>query len=162
MIRRHFLISSFFALAACAGPIGPITLAPNATLIVVRHVDREGEDLSAAGHARAQALVTALDGMAIDAIYSPGIKRNLDTAAPLAATRGLPTTRLAQEAPTRGLTRHGAGETVIWVGNKGNIRTIWDDLGLADPAPLEYGDLHIIRADAAGTLTIERRHFGAR
>lgn len=161
MFRRHFLVSSIAAIAACSGPQGAVSLAPNSTLIVVRHADRDGEDLSAKGKARAQDLVKALNGMPLDAIFSPGIKRNVDTAAPLAAARNLPNQHLPSEAPTRGLVAASAGNTVIWIGNKGNIKSIWEDLRLSDPAPLEYGDLHIIRSDAGGAVRIERRRFGA-
>ena len=57
------------------------------TLIVLRHTDRQGleGDLSKKGRARAEALVLALRDFEIDAIYSPGIQRNLDTAAPLSS-----------------------------------------------------------------------------
>ncbi|WP_299924341.1 histidine phosphatase family protein [uncultured Pelagimonas sp.] len=161
MLRRSFVFSTTAFLTACAMGTGNLALAPNSTLIVVRHSDRDGEDLSAAGHARSKALVKALEGMNLDAIFSPGIKRNLDTAAPLAKARGLPSQRIPQETPTAGLVTQGAGKSVIWIGNKGNIKTIWEDLRLSDPAPLEYGDLHILRSDAGGAVTIERRRFGA-
>ncbi|MDA7426192.1 histidine phosphatase family protein [Thalassococcus lentus] len=163
MRRRIFLFSSIAAagLAGCAAGPDSFSMAPNSTLIVVRHADRKDEDLTAAGRARARALVKALDGMKLDAIYSPGIKRNLDTAMPLSKARSLPITRRPQEAPTAPLVTEGAGKTVIWVGNKGNIAQIWEDLRLTDPAPLEYGDLFIVRSDATGAVTIERRRFGA-
>lgn len=160
MHRRFLLISLSLFLAACSQAPMNLALAPGSTLIVTRHADRDGEDLNARGRARAQALVRALDGMALDGIYSPGIRRNLDTAAPLAAARALDVNRVPQEAPTATLVRDGAGGTVIWIGNKGNIATIWDDLSLPEPAPLEYGDLHIIRSDAEGTTSIERRRYG--
>ncbi|MGH1415131.1 MAG: histidine phosphatase family protein [Pelagimonas sp.] len=161
MLRRTFLLTGSAWLSACAAVPHDLSLAPNSTLIVVRHADRDGENLSAAGIERSKALVKALDGMPLDAIFSPGIKRNMDTAAPLVAARGLPNQRLPQEAPTTGLVTQGAGKTVIWVGNKGNIATIWEDLRLSDPAPLEYGDLFIVRSDAFGAVTVEQRHFGA-
>lgn len=160
MHRRFFLASVLAtALAACANP-GQVRLAPGSTLYVVRHGDRDGENLNAKGKDRARALVTALDGLPLDAIFSPGLQRNLDTAAPLSAARGLPIERLAQESPAAKLAQAGGGRATIWIGNKGNIQSIWDALSLPDPAPLEYGDLHIIGADNAGRLTVERRRFG--
>lgn len=161
MFRRQFLISSIAAMAACTRPSGTMSLAPKSTLVVVRHSDRDGENLSIAGKARSHDLVKALESTPLDAIFSPGIKRNIDTATPLATARNLSPQHLPSEAPTRGLITASAGNTVIWVGNKGNIKTIWDDLRLSDPAPLNYGDLHIIRSDAVGAVSIERRHFGA-
>lgn len=148
-------------LMACTGLAGPLALAPNSTLIVTRHADRDGENLNAAGKARAKALVKALEGVTLDAIYAPGIQRNLDSAGPLATARGLSIQRIPQEAPTSPLVIQGAGKSVIWVGNKGNINTIYDDLKLSDPRPLAYGDLHFIRSNATGVVTIERRRYGA-
>ncbi|WP_233140005.1 histidine phosphatase family protein [Marivita geojedonensis] len=135
-------------------------MARNTTLIVTRHGDRDGEVLSLKGQQRALALVSALQGMALDAIYSPGIKRNLDTAAPLSNARGLPIERRTQENPAPRLAQEAAGRSVIWIGNKGNIQNIWDSFALLEPAPLEYGDLHIVRVDANGRVTVERRRFG--
>lgn len=158
MNRRHFLYLGLAGLSACTGS-GPVTLAPNTTLVVVRHTDRIGDDLSDLGRARARALVPALADVPLDAIYSPGIQRNLDTAAPLSAARDLPVTRRAGENAAPGLARDSAGRSVIWIGNKGNITPIWANLQLPGPAPLDYGDLHIVRVDAAGQVTVERRRF---
>ncbi|WP_417210757.1 histidine phosphatase family protein [Antarctobacter sp.] len=160
MLRRLFLISLVSVTAACGVLPGNLALGPNSTLIVTRHADRDGEDLNDKGRARARALVKAVDGLGVAHIYSPGIKRNLDTAEPLAQALGLPVKRLPQENPTPALVERGAGTVVIWVGNKGNIATIWEDLRLSEPSPLAYGDLHIIRSDAQGRVTIERRRYG--
>ena len=136
-------------------------MAPNTTLYVVRHGDRLKENLSEKGQQRARDLVTALEGAPLDFIFSPSIQRNLDTAAPLSEARGLPTLWRAQEFPTARILREANGKSAIWVGNKNNIRKIWEDLSLPEPAPLEYGDLHVIRSDAAGNISVERRRFGA-
>lgn len=162
--RRLFLAASLGGasglLTACASPGGgTVHLAPGSRLIVVRHGDRTDENLNDLGKARAAALPAALEGMPLDAILSPGIQRNLDTAAPLAAARGLPITRMPQERPARRIAAAHAGKSVIWVGNKGNIQSIWDDLGLPGAPPLGYGDLFIVTADADGTLRVERRRW---
>ncbi len=160
MLRRVFLmVGAATLVAGCVSGSRNLALAPGSTLIVVRHSDRDGENLSDLGHRRSRALVRALEGFDIAAIHAPGIQRNLDTAAPLSEARQLPVERIPQEAPTGPLVARGAGRTVIWIGNKGNIRTIWDDLNLPEPAPLDYGDLHIIRADADGRVSVERRRF---
>lgn len=158
MNRRHVLYLGLAGLCACTGS-GPVALAPDTTLVMVRHADRIGDDLSDLGRARAQALVPALADVPLDAIYSPGIQRNLDTAAPLSAARNLPVTRRAGENAAPRLARDSAGRSVIWIGNKGNIIPIWADLGLPGPPPLDYGDLHIVRVDAAGRVQVERRRF---
>ncbi|SHG76611.1 histidine phosphatase family protein [Marivita hallyeonensis] len=160
-MHRRFFLSSLTALAVagCTTP-GSVRLAPNTTLIVVRHSDRDGENLNAKGLERSRALVAALEGDPLDAIYSPSIQRNLDTAAPLSDARGLPIERRPQENPAPRLAREAVGRSVIWIGNKGNIQSIWDSFSLPQPAPLDYGDLFIARADANGRVTVERRRFG--
>ncbi len=170
MSRRLFLTGSlagsFVGLAACGDTSLPggkprqIRLAPGTTLIMVRHVDRKDENLSAKGLARAKALPAALDGIPLDVIYSPGIQRNLDTAKPLAAARDMAITRIPQERPAPIIAARSPGQSVIWIGNKGNLKSIWADLRLPDEPPLEYGDLFIIRADANGQLSVERRRWG--
>jgi len=163
MHRRTFVtLLSAVPLSACAvAPLG-LSMAPNSTLIVTRHADREGNsgDLSDVGRERARALVDAVAELDVAHIYSPGIQRNLDTATPLSEALNLPIKRIPQESPTPALVERGAGTVVIWIGNKGNLATIWEDLRLTDPAPLEYGDLHIVRSDANGAVTIERRRYG--
>ena len=83
-------------------------------------------------------------------------------AAPLARARGMRVRTPLSANLSRHLVQKSAGKTVIWIGNKGNIRTIWDDLALPEPAPLTYGDLAIIRADADGAVSVEMRFFGPR
>lgn len=171
--RRSFLaitlLGSSAVLAGCsglptAGPAasgGVVRLAPDTRLILVRHADRAGEDLTEAGIARAAALPATLAGIPLDAILSPGIKRNLDTAAPLVAARDLPVTRLAQERPAPLIASRFGAQSVIWIGNKGNLQSIWDDLGLDGAPPLDYGDLFIVTADSAGVLSVDRRRWEA-
>lgn len=163
MVLRSGLAAVALGLAACNGAApgsGQVRLAPGSTLILVRHGDRTETDLNAKGRARAAALPAALEGIALDAIYSPGIKRNLDTARPLATARDLPITRVGQERPAPVLASLGAGKTAIWIGNKGNLQSIWDDLGLDGAPPLDYGDLFIVRAVGSGRLSLERRRWG--
>lgn len=157
--RRSALILGLSGLAACA-PVARVmgqSLAPNSRVIIYRHADRDGDDLSAAGHARSTAFAGALDGIPIDAIYSPGIQRNLDTAAPLLTARNLPVSRISGDQIARRLSRLSAGRSIVWVGNRGNLNAIWDRFGFEGPPPLEYGDLFIVETDAAGTVRIDRR-----
>ncbi len=156
LTRRLFLLS---ALAACTSKPRSVELPPGTRLIIYRHADRDGEDLSAKGIARAQAFADALKSERIDAIFSPGIQRNLDTARPLADAKGLTISRMPQENPTARLMREGAGKTIVWVGNKGNLAQIWADLGAQDPAPLAYGDLFIVTRGPGGIPRIERKRI---
>ncbi|MDJ0627845.1 MAG: histidine phosphatase family protein [Rhodobacter sp.] len=159
MLDRRLFLACLFFLAACASP-GQVAVPPATTLIVLRHADRTGDDLNATGIARAEALVTALDGIPIDAIYAPGIQRNLDTAAPLAQARGLDIQRIPAENPAARLMAAGAGKTIVWVGNKGNLQSIWDAIAAPEPAPLQYGDLYFVTRARVGSPLVERRRFG--
>lgn len=159
MRRRSFLLGAAAFAAACTRETGPVDFPPDTTLYVVRHMDRDGSDLSEFGIARAQALVAELEGEQIDSIYSPGIPRNLDSAAPLAEARGLEIERRPQESPTRRLVREAAGRSVLWMGNKGNIRKIWEDLRLEGLPPLEYGELFVVSRTGTGPVEIDRRTF---
>jgi hypothetical protein len=154
--RRSFLALTAALLVAPAVQ-AQVAVPPGTKLIIVRHADRTGENLNDRGKARAKALVGALAGMPIDAIYSPGFQRNLDTAAPLAAARGLAVTRIPADNPAARLMAEGAGKTIVWVGNKGNLQSIWDDLGAPGPAPLEYGDLFIVESGGNGPKVTRRR-----
>lgn len=157
--RRSFIVLTAAGLAACAPP-ADVSVPADTQLIVLRHADRSGDDLSEQGRARAQALIGALDGIEIDAIYSPGIQRNLDTAAPLAAARGLEIQRIPAENPAARLMSEGAGKTIVWIGNKGNLASIWEALALPEPPPVEYGDLYIVGARSIGGPSVIRRQFG--
>lgn len=160
--RRAFVLAAA-VVATIGGPATAETVQvpEGAKLIIVRHADRSGEDLNSKGIARAKALVTALDGTHVDAIYTLGIKRNLDTAAPLAEARGLPVKRIPHNNYARRILEGNAGKTVVWVGNKGNLADIWKDLAAPGRAPLEYGDLFIVERGANGAAKVTRRTFGA-
>lgn len=160
MKRRVFLaLTSAGLVTACARP-GHHRLAPGTTLILVRHGDRTGPDLNATGHARAKALIGALEGVRVDAIYAPSVQRNLDTAQPLATNRDLPINRLPTDGMAARLIAASAGKTVVWVGNKGNLREIWEALRAGGEPPLNYGDLFVVTTDKLGGLHVDRRHHG--
>lgn len=158
--RRRILAFVFFAaLVSCASP-DRVAIPDRTTLIILRHGDRDTEELNEKGRARAAALVPALAGVPVDAIYSPGIKRNLDTAGPLAKDRGLTVQRIPAENPAARLMAEGAGKTIVWVGNKGNIASIWQALGAPEPAPLNYGDLFFVTPAKFGSPRVTRTYFG--
>ncbi len=144
MLSRRLFLTLCSALLATPSLAETVQLPEGMTLIILRHADREGEELTAKGIARSEALVKALEGIKIDRIFAPSIQRNLDTAEPLATNRGLPIERLPSGNPVPGLMEAGENKTIVWVGNKGNLRAIWTAIGAADPAPLEYGDLFFV------------------
>jgi len=62
----------------------------SANVAVLLDTAHPGADLTDLGRAQAAALPTALDGVPIDAVYASTLARAQQTAAPLAAERGLP------------------------------------------------------------------------
>ena len=158
--RRKFVaLATITAVSACVSA-GHVSIPAGTRLIVLRHADRDGEELNKIGRARAMALVPALENIEIDAIYSPGFQRNLDTAAPLSAARGLPIQRLPAANPATRLMAEGRGRTIVWVGNKNNLAAIWEALGAPEPPPLNYGDLYIVEPSRFGNPHVIRGHFG--
>lgn len=161
MHRRTFVALSLGAALTGCATAGRITMPQDTTLILLRHGDRASDQLSEKGVARARALVPALEGIAIDRIYSPGLDRNLATAAPLANARRLEITRIPPTGVAQRILSESTGLTSVWVGNKGNLTEIWDTLELPGAPPLEYGDLAIVKADRRGRPQVTRLRFGA-
>jgi hypothetical protein len=163
------LISFALLFTACATTTLYSKPGTTTTVILLRHADRdEGSyDLNATGVARAKALIPEMRDMGVTAIYSPSIKRNLDTVRPLAKEIDLPITETpavsvfaAREIVTEILDRH-AGGVVVFVGNvSGNLQAVFGYLGGFGIAPVDYGDLCIIRVADQGPPQITRRRFG--
>ena len=153
--RRLFLLG---LLSACTAP-EQIKMPTGTRLILLRHGERANSNLNKRGRARARMLVRALADVHIDAIYSPRLRRNLDTVAPLATARGLIVQYLSVNNPAARLMADGAGATIVWVGNKGNIASIWKALGVAGPAPMAHEDLHVIATTRFGRPRATRRDF---
>lgn len=162
MLRREVMIGiGALALAGCAAPDRKVQLRPGTTLILVRHGEKREDALTKAGQDRADALSVALADVEIDAVYSTSYKRNVATAEPVATQKNLPILTLADYDVAPNLLAGNAGKTILWVGNKGNLAPIWEALSLPGPAPLNYGDLAFVRADAQGAVTVETVRFGA-
>ena len=138
------------------------------TVILIRHAERDDTGrLTAAGHARAQALVDAVGHMGVQEIYSPNLERNLDTVKPLAQHLGVKITLTPKiSAPMVGkicreiLTVH-AGKVVLWVGNvSGNLQAIYQRLGGEGTGPLKYGQMFILTVPDKGPTRVEKSTFG--
>lgn len=159
--RRAFLLLLSAGLAACAPmSVGTVRVPPDTRLILLRHADRDGEDLNERGIERSKTLVKALSGVPIDAIYVRDMRRNVDTAQPLARNRGLPVRRMSDTDAAARLVQLGAGKSIVWIGNTDNLSEIWAALGTPGEPPTEYGDLFFVDGDPSGTPRVERRHFG--
>lgn len=130
-------------------------------LILVRHADRDpGETLlNATGRARARALPAALADLPLDAIFIADFRRNADTAAPLAASRGLvPMVRDTDWALAAALARAADGGSAIWIGNVGNLSHLWDAYRLPGAPPVAYGEIAVLTAEG-GRWRVSRRAF---
>jgi hypothetical protein len=155
--RRRFVALTLAAsLAACAGQQD---VRPGSRLIVLRHADRAAENLSDEGRARAQGLVPTLAAYPIDAIYAPDIARNLDTARPLATARELEVQVISTTGVAARLAAAHPGGTAVWIGNKDNLRRIWQELGAPGAPPLEYGEIAIVET-TDGPPRIQRLYSG--
>ena len=162
--RRIILSLAILSVVAACGRTSVVSVPEGTTLLMLRHADRDDVQLNAKGRARAEALVAAVDGIAIDAIYAPNIQRNIDTAAPLANARGLEirlTERFDAVDSFLEIVATSAGQTIVWVGNKDNLAPIWEGLGLNRPPPLEYGDLFIVESAAPALPKVTRLRFGS-
>lgn len=156
MLTRRLLLLG--TLAACTAPV-QVKMPASTRLILLRHAERAGLDLNKQGHARSELLIRALADVHIDAIYSPRLQRNLDTVAPLAASRDLTVRHLPTDNLAARLMADGAGKTIVWVGNKGNIASIWQSLDMAGPAPLAHDDLHFLHSTRFGHPKVTQRPF---
>lgn len=155
------------ALAGCASMATVTHSQPGTTttIILTRHADRDfmASALNEKGLARAEALVKAVGGMPITAIYSPDLKRNLDTARPLAKHLGIKINVVPivmRQVATTILTEH-PGEVVLWVGNTNNRKDFFELLGGEGAAPIVYGDLYIMEIQESGDPAVTRLRYGS-
>lgn len=171
--RRRTMLSSLLAIAAIAGCAHPAPTGPTApAYLVVRHAEKvdasRDPDLSAAGHARAQALAERLDGLALAAVYATEFKRTAQTVAPSAAARAITITAYPASQPAAGFaaglrTAHPRG-TVLIAGHSNTVPGIVAALCGCEVAPMpdhEYDRLSIIRVDPDGQPRLEIERYGA-
>lgn len=162
---------AFLALAACdttqtanltAGTFLQPTLKKDITLIALRHADRDAgnEELNATGRQRAQALPATLRDYPIDAIYAPGFKRNLDTAAPLADARNMSVQNIPADSIAAQLAKEPDHNSVVWIGNKENLTKLWADTGAPGEPPLNYGEVFVVQFYKDKPAWVSQLQFG--
>ena len=157
-----FLIGGLFGCTSIIRPSPEITT----TIVLTRHADRNpfSSELNEKGRLRAQALRKAVGDMKITGIYSPNIKRNIETAKPLADHLGIMTTVVNDKTDHIGiintmLTKH-AGEVALWVGNTSNLEDIYELLNGTGEPPTSYGDLFILKINNTDRAEITKSHYG--
>jgi phosphohistidine phosphatase SixA len=130
------------------------------TIILLRHAGRdiysgEADDpLTWQGRRRAQHLPEVIGDMGITAIYCTNLRRNRETAQPLADHLGLKLNlvsqsrlydykKLSRELLDEFFAKH-AGGVVVWVGNIRNVEEMYKLLDGTGSPPTEYGDVFIV------------------
>ena len=130
------------------------------TIILLRHAGRdiysgEADDpLTWQGRRRAQHLPEVIGHMGITAIYCTNLRRNRETAQPLADHLGLKLNlvsqsrlydykKLSRELLDEFFAKH-AGGVVVWVGNIRNVEEMYKLLDGTGSPPTEYGDVFIV------------------
>lgn len=154
----------FLAALLCA-LVGNATVATAAhespAIYVMRHLNTpEGErdpDLLPAGKENAERLVHWMHGKPLTAIYVTDYKRTRQTAAPLAAERGI-TVKVYNPADTAALialvrSEHGP---VLIVGHSNTVPDIVEQLGGTRPAPLTHPDFGDVWTVAGGKSTRDK------
>ncbi len=130
------------------------------TVIILRHAGRDmsldvqDPPLTWAGRNRAKALVEVLGDKGVTAIYCSNLRRNRETAQPLADHLGLEPNvvsarrltdpkELASELLDEFLNKHTGG-VVVWVGNLRNVEEMYKLVDGTGSPPTKYGTLVIV------------------
>jgi hypothetical protein len=137
------------------------------TVILIRHADRNEQSfLTPKGKLRAKALVESVKSMNISVIYSPNLKRNLDTVQPLADYLGIDitlapkTSFFSVDAIAKEILDKHAGKVILWVGNvSGNLQAMYRRLGGKRNGPLKYGEISVLTIPDKGEVVESNLRF---
>jgi phosphohistidine phosphatase SixA len=146
------------------------------TIILLRHAGRdiysgEADDpLTWQGRRRAQHLPEVIGHMGITAIYCTNLRRNRETAQPLADHLGLKLNlvsqsrlydykKLSRELLDEFFAKH-AGGVVVWVGNIRNVEEMYKLLDGTGSPPTEYGDVFIVTVPDVTPPRIKKMTYG--
>jgi phosphohistidine phosphatase SixA len=167
--------------ALAGAPVAAAGAAAPALVIVVRHAEKaaapaDDPPLSADGQARARALATALADADVGAVIVTPRRRTAETAAPLAAARGLtpevvpfgPAGAAGVEAHARAVAdaaRRHPGRVVLVVGHSNTVPAIVTALGgprFAELCDAQYAMLFAVRpaAGSSAGAAVLRAHYG--
>jgi phosphohistidine phosphatase SixA len=146
------------------------------TIILLRHGGRdiysaEADDpLTWQGRKRAQHLPEVIGDMGVSAIYCTNLRRNRDTAQPLADHLGLKLNlvsqgrlydykKLSRDLLDEFLTKY-AGGVVVWVGNLRNLEEMYELLDGTGSPPTKYGDVFIVVVPDVQPPRIKKMTYG--
>lgn len=165
------LLAPVFASDHAAGA----RVAPPTVVLLVRHAEKAGEPaqdppLTAAGEARARALVAVARDAGVTAIITTQFERTRRTAEPTATAMHVTpevvsTASIAQHAKAvADAVRKHAGGTVLVVGHSNTIPAIVGALGAPRPPDLcdsEYDTIFTVVLGDTGPPRLIRSRFGA-
>jgi broad specificity phosphatase PhoE len=171
--RRTAVVASLLAVLA-GGQVLPQDRG-TVTAIIVRHAERaeapvEDPGLTAAGQARASALVEVARKANVKAIVTTQLLRTRNTAEPTAKAL-----RITPEVVSSGDPRHAqkvaaavkthTGNTVLVVGHSNTIPAILEALGAKDSVAIcemEYDKIFTVTVTAAGAASVTRSTYGVK
>ena len=166
---RLLALLACMLLAACAST--PRADDAGTSFIVVRHAEKvdasRDPDLSARGHARAQALAARLGDAKLVALYATEFKRTGQTIAAVAATHDLPVTPYAADEAASTLAArlraaHPSG-TVLIAGHSDTVPGIVAALCECEAAEMpdhEYDRLSIVRITPGQPPALDVSRYG--
>jgi broad specificity phosphatase PhoE len=145
-------------LCALGGTIAIAADPASPTIYVMRHLNTpEGvpdPDLTAEGKASAVALVHWFHGKPLKAIYVSDYRRTRQTAAPLAADRGITVTLYdPRDTPALIARVRAEGGAVLIVGHSNTVPDVVEKLGGERPTDLAHADFGDVWAIAGGRAT---------
>jgi broad specificity phosphatase PhoE len=179
MRRRNFIraASLLLPLLGAASAATQPRAETSTTIILVRHAEKAAEPkddppLLTLGEARAAALVDAVRGAGITAIYSTPYKRTQATARPVSEHLGIPVTTFDAKAGAKSygdqyaaeLLARNRGLVVLVVGHSNTIPSILQGLGIPNAPAIrdeEYDNLFIVTVPDSGAVRMVRARFGA-
>ena len=152
------------AAAQCSGP------SASKTIFLVRHAEKAADDprdptLTAAGQARAEALLHALENAGVTALYATEFKRTQLTLAPLAAKLHLETT-IVPARDVAGLIKRltdARGGVSVVAGHSNSVDKVIDALGAGKVGPIDdavYDNLFVVTISASGEARLLKLKFG--
>lgn len=173
LMRNSFIIRALAALIALAPIVGAQSApATNTTIILVRHAEKAAEPaadppLTAAGAARAEALVDVVRDAGVNAIVSTQYQRTRQTVAPTAAKLGIAAevidARVTPRATADTLLARYRGRTVLVAGHSNTVPAIVAALGVSQPPDIcdtGYDNIFVVTIPPSGAPSVTRLHFG--
>ena len=146
------------------------------TIVLLRHGGRDPDAVAAnppltrRGRKRAAELPAVIGNLGITAIYCPNLRRNLETAQPLADFLGLEINiisirrlldpkKLARELLDEFINKHVNG-VVVWIGNYRNLEELYKMVDGTGEPPTKYGLICIVTIPDIGPPRIKKLTYG--